>query len=465
LCACAAAIAGPDGCPPPSPPNPYQIGPVTTEAESCHQARFTWTLPVTLPTQYRLLVQNRPVLTLQPHGISAVVSYGVSKADHPRAIIQSLGPSGEVLAARSFLFDLPECVVKPVLRVKVIPVDLNPPNNNGPVITQAELGAFFFYDDDSVGAAIAQASFGRQRLIGDVHSYIEMPGSTYCTWNGTSYAFCNDEQMIPDALAIADPSIDFSQYDRVAFVFPTVVTGGASWIRLDTDEGEIPVYYAPVTGPLPLSGRITLHLHELGHLGGADEPNPRVIYHAGTLSGCTSGLFPADPSNVQADCLGSYTADIEPLGTAGGPVSVHPNAVHKERMGYLTSDHVLSIDLRPTDVDVDLYDITKPASGYQLVRVRLQPYGYDYFAEYRNETLPNGRLIRGVFVRLSRRIYQDHDTLNPSIGTLPPPLKLSGTVRVFDDPNQNVRIEWIQDFAGNTGARVRVGPSRGMPLP
>jgi hypothetical protein len=37
-------------------------------------------------------------------------------------------------------------------------------------------------------------------------------------------------------------------------------------------------------------------------------------------------------------------------------------------------------------------------------------------------------------------------------------------LHAFDDPIQNVRVEWLADLSGE-GARLRIGPSSGTPSP
>jgi hypothetical protein len=298
-----------------------------------------------------------------------------------------------------------------------------------------------------------------------VSGYFGVHGSDYCVWSESAGQFtqCAWAQMFETALGVADQSVDFSAYARVALLFSGISTGGVSFLSRSTNEGPIPAYGAPF--------KLTLHLHELGHLALAEESFRHGLSHSGSISGCPDRPFPADPSDPLADCsVLSSSGDISPMtSAAGGSASPHHTALHKERMGFLYPESVEVFDNRwLVDTEVDLYDINGPSWGAprQMVRIRLDPFGYEYYLEYRNEQLLDGSTLWGTIVRLAtpNRSGNLEDSLNGRGSISSNKVVLGSGLQAFDDPIQNVRVEWLGDLAGE-GARLRIGPSSGTPSP
>jgi hypothetical protein len=221
-------------------------------------------------------------------------------------------------------------------------------------------------------------------------------------------------------------------------------------------------------------------LHELGHIALTEDELQPPLGHAGRMH-CSARVYPADPSDMLADCIRtSSEGDIEPMTSIPGrSASLHYSAFHKERMGWIPPKrtavyHAWTVEPQ----ELWLHDVTRPATAEQtqLLRVLIGRFGYEYFAEYRLESLsddtPTGsNYLTGVVGRLaSRHFYGDwgqgiHDANVPdTVISSQGLIVLDAANPVFDDPDNDVRIEFLEIGPSNK-ARVRVGPSSGVLAP
>lgn len=464
LCGCALAAVGPSDC----EPGPYEARNVAAQVQGCHQARITWARPQQTPTSLRLrqwrFGGSRKIVDLPATATSYTLRSWWTPGDEIHVQVESLDASGVGLDVSEMVtIRPPACEALPLLRTAVLLVNLNPPVGDPTPWTLNEAADFFFGAQNSVGEAIYLNSFGRQQLVGNVYGYFGIDGASHCVWDAADGQFnqCQTGTLFPAVLDAAESLVDFSQYDRVAMLFSGRYTGGTSYVAMNTDEGPVPVHDAPFA--------VRMHLHEMGHNSLAEDPFLHALSHAGAfLNVCSGGRpFPVDPTAPQ-ECSGfSGSGDISPLTSdLIGGTSIHYTALHKALMGYLPAERIHNVDPRYQAQVFDLHDVTRPyvqdparPVGYQLIRIQLDPFGYEYYLEYRNELQATGTQIDGVVVRLARPSASGND-LN-SVGANRR-LILNSSKRVFDDPTNNVRVEWLRTLAGRT-AEISIGPSSGTP--
>jgi len=233
-------------------------------------------------------------------------------------------------------------------------------------------------------------------------------------------------------LDAADPMLDFSTTDRIAILMSSFDTGGCAE-RIPTAEGTRALVMARF--------EVTQQMHELGHASLDEGYRLMRIPHAGFVSCLPGLLFPVDLEDFAASgcTISSGGPDCGPMVSkpASGD-SVHYTALHKERMGYLSSDRV-AVEA-PTNAwkEITIHNVAAPsgAGTQQLLRVPLGVFGYSYYVEYRNEVFRDGWPFQGVIVRLAspERSASWVDSYTAAV-----PVILSEN-DAFDDPNHDVRI-------------------------
>jgi hypothetical protein len=464
LLVAAAALTTASSC----EPGPSVARSVQVTMSGCSRADIAWQAPPQEPATYDVLVTNRVAKTI-PGWQTATTVFAQFSKDLGGVSLRSRDAAGQSLGTSSVVFfSPPRCVNPSILRVKVLLINLDPPAGDPSPWTINEARDLFFGEDDSVRSAIVANSFGRQGMNGDVSGYYYVNGMNHCEWNGETFNPCNDGALATAALAAADTAVDFSQYDRVALLMGGKGFGGTAHFVISTQEGGKATVQAPF--------RAKSFVHELGHIAIAEDPSETIVGHAGRVNFCQGGRpFPADPGNLLADCAGlGSSGDIEPMTSQiGDTKSIHYNAFHKERMGWIPRENIAFHSPSPSERDIEIHDVTRFAANgdAQILRIPVGPFAYEYFVEYRNEVLSDGTTLRGAIVRLgSRKTGGDWgvgtssnmpDTLVSPSG----PLVLDASQQVFDDPDNNVRIRFVGFESSPDRVRLRVGPSSGVAAP
>ncbi|MBI1776460.1 MAG: hypothetical protein HYR63_14030 [Proteobacteria bacterium] len=169
-----------------------------------------------------------------------------------------------------------------------------------------------------------QASYGQLIIVGSDRSKDGTASDIYGPYD-TGTISCNF-----DAIALADPDIDYRQYDRIVVLAngDQCGEGGvASEIpgTYKTGEGTRQLTKATIFGhsfgDTTFNGRISNEaLHEYGHTLG--------LYHAGAW-------YCGKASVAPNGCYGNHV--WEPIDLVSQEsLYAHPNSVHKERLGWLT---------------------------------------------------------------------------------------------------------------------------------
>lgn len=224
---------------------------------------------------------------------------------------------------------------------------------------------------DSTASWIAEVSYGRTSLTGDVLDWRTMPWNDQPTCN---VVYGGQTQLVVDEL---DPLIDFSAYDRWLIFVPSNAGcwfGGYSSLgpmTFDSDEGTVSLSRAVMNGFGPWSS--LLAAHELGHsMAGLQHSSDYECGADSIRDGCA------------ASGLGALTDPYDVMGeTAGGG---HYNAPNKDALGWLGADVV---DVPPPGGSYSLLPYADPATGTRVLRI---PVHYDtmdtartryYYVSYR----------------------------------------------------------------------------------
>jgi hypothetical protein len=191
-----------------------------------------------------------------------------------------------------------------------------------------------------------------------------------------------------DAIALADPAIDYTKYDRVVVLVNNADCGGgglAATVPLSFQTGEGPRLLTVATlynagfGDATSLGKIGNEtLHEYGHTLGLQHGG---VLYCGSVSVAANGCF-----------ANQFVEPIELV--SQGALYAHPNSVHKERLGWLEGGRILPIWTSGT------YTINAYEDGTENIKVLKIPrklrapgapgspaIGY-YYLSYRRPTPP-----------------------------------------------------------------------------
>jgi hypothetical protein len=253
--------------------------------------------------------------------------------------------------------------------------------------------ASVFYDSNNPKSArsfFREASYGALKIAGASPSADGTAADIYGPYQ-MSNAACD----FP--LALADPDIDFSKYDRLIVLMNNskCCCGGVSdTVPRLINTGEGPRYmtlstiYNDVFGEAAVGGKIgSTTLHEYGHQLG--------MSHAGAWF-CPSAPVAAN------GCWGN--GYLEPIDLVSqGTIYAHPNPVHKERMGWLDGGRATVA----TSGSYTLHVYEDAANNLKVLKIpRRLPGGWFYLA-YRHASPPfddwvslTPQLAQGVTVHI-----------------------------------------------------------------
>ncbi|MEV6317964.1 M6 family metalloprotease domain-containing protein [Streptomyces sp. NPDC051776] len=245
---------------------------------------------------------------------------------------------------------------RPVRRLDAVMVFLSFPDSE-PQVEPAELAADYFPDTSRF---FERASYGRFRLHADpMRSWVRMPRSS------TSYGIKRDwdpgrrSAYLRDAVAAADPHVDFRRYDVVYLVADPDAPG------VDSDATKVVNFDQPLRADGTDVRRVVtvfeehppdrnVLAHETGHV--FDLPD---LYHR--------------PRDGKSD-WDTYVGDWDLMGSQFG-LAPEPIGWHKWKLGWLSRDQIGCVDHGGTHVH-SLDPLAAPSSrgaaegGKRMVVIR-----------------------------------------------------------------------------------------------
>ncbi len=243
---------------------------------------------------------------------------------------------------------------------------------------QKVVDTFFGQSGSSLDSYWKEASYNQTWATGDVYP---LDGGWYELDREYSCASGNDESSLLRAKAIelADPDIDYSQYERVVIVFPKP-SSGCRYAGLASlgcgmsvpDTTKLVSYAHQLSNYMGNSTQaLQLTCHESGHSLGLSHAGSRRFY-AGDGSRETLGAFGTSGTistyGDRFSCLGSW-------------VIGHYAASHKAKMGWLGGSALANVtstgqfNVAPTEA---------PGAGTKALKIKRGTGGNDFvWVEYR----------------------------------------------------------------------------------
>lgn len=220
----------------------------------------------------------------------------------------------------------------------------------------------------SVSGYYRENSYGRFQLDGDVHGWYELPVASTCVIKDLTLAAIN-------ALHANDAGVRFLDYRHFIVIAPYTNAScgdGSSLIGVSpflTPDGTVTGSRAVIR-----AGAATLYslAHELGHGLG--------LHHAGLLN-CDLAVTTATQCPVW-----EYGDHFDLMGGAYETMGGHFDALHKERLGWLNGEDVMTITtpgtytLRPLETaaeGVKALNLSRGDGSMLSIEYR-QPLGYDH---------------------------------------------------------------------------------------
>jgi M6 family metalloprotease-like protein len=207
--------------------------------------------------------------------------------------------------------------------------------------------------DPGINPYYQETSYGAMNLNGSaVVDWITLPknSSDYKVTGGIGV---DDEAVIKDALAAADPQVDFSKFDGFNVVLNTSIgviggTGGRAWLTLD---GVTKAWGR--TYDNNQSSMFGLFAHEMGHTFGFDHS-----------SGPYDTPYDSNYDQMSRGGTNHYDAKV-------GYMSQETNAYHRAAVGWIPDKRNLFV-LPGADTTVRIERLSKPTSaGYLIARIPL----------------------------------------------------------------------------------------------
>ncbi|MEK6818739.1 MAG: M12 family metallo-peptidase, partial [Nanoarchaeota archaeon] len=261
-------------------------------------------------------------------------------------------------------------------RTAVILVNFNNNPSNAPMSLQDVRDRFFDASrQKSINSYMRESSYNQTFLSGDVYGWYTLPFSQ----SAFSTQKCGLGMLRDGAISVASQFVNFVNYDRVFFVFPSTSCpysglGTVGWLNVNVpSQGTFPLSLSAISNPTYIDSGTAAH--EFGHNLG--------VFHSGDLE-CGSSPF-------QSSCYSS--ANIEEYGDIFDIMGTsfyyaHYGAYHKSRFGWLSSSQV-KMHNRQTPVAVNIEPIETSSLGIKTLRVPFEPttdidsITDSYYIEYR----------------------------------------------------------------------------------
>ena len=207
--------------------------------------------------------------------------------------------------------------------------------------------AFFGTAGRSLDGYWREASYGLASATGAVYGPYLLPANYDCT---------QTSQIRQDAIAAADPQVDFSIYTRIFIVMPSpagCAFGGLGSLGCGTsaDGGVGSTSWLTTFATTATDGLAYLAMHEGGH--------NLSLHHASTLDFGAEPLGPLGATGSHVE----YGDLFSTMGSSWG----HYAAPHKSKLGWLSSSNTQTIEAPGAFV---LLPYETPTTGLQTLRVR-----------------------------------------------------------------------------------------------
>ncbi len=223
----------------------------------------------------------------------------------------------------------------------------------------------------SLAYYVDEVSYGRASVKGNVYGWV--------TSEYTKSSLCSSEQFdaIADAVAKADPYVDFSKYEHLMIVSSdstmcgSSATGVAEFI---TDEGPVALTRSKLSSFQHL-GNTGTDIHEFGHQLGLRHANG---WECGSVA-------------VGEECQSiNYRDTLSIMGFTAG--KSHFNSFHKEQLGWFSSDEIKTITSGTytiTPLETKSNSNNKNNLGSEDLKMLKIPTasGYEYSIEFRRPIL------------------------------------------------------------------------------
>jgi hypothetical protein len=255
-------------------------------------------------------------------------------------------------------------------------------------------------------------SSANTHLRGQLHDYmnetsfgkVNLTGDSYGWFTATIGKTCELFNIGNEAVKVADPSVNFSQYQHLMVVFPKDVCtfAGIGYVGFalsyTTNEGTIPLYTTAVpTDYFELRSTS----HEIGHNFGARHSN-----------GWECGSLTDGPNCTSTGYANHYE-------TMGGNLPFHFGGNHKELFGWLPTTSVMNVT---TDGTYAIRPIESATTLPQVLKIKRDA-KTSYYVENRVATgfdtgLPTGA-VNGAVIKIAPTIISSGDShiIDSSPGT------------------------------------------------
>lgn len=254
---------------------------------------------------------------------------------------------------------------------KVVVILANFLDNTSQPFTPAYASSVVF---GPVNSYYQEASFGKASLSGDVFGWYTLPINQTCTYS----------TIQSQAIAAADPYVNFKNYSRIVIGFP--ISGSCGWAgmgsvgkwNVSTADGSVRASLAWIVGSYFSLGVIG---HEMGHNFG--------VWHANALE-CSTESIGDSCSTVDYG---------DPYNIMGNISNGHFDTYHKEYFNWFDPGNVRLVT---TDTVVSIEPIENSSAGVLGVKIPRDkdgsgnPLNYLYL-EYRKQTGYDSSLLGNVY--------------------------------------------------------------------
>ncbi|MBI4019874.1 MAG: hypothetical protein HY367_00965 [Candidatus Aenigmarchaeota archaeon] len=182
---------------------------------------------------------------------------------------------------------------------------------------------------------------------------------------------CNQEGVLTDAIAAADPAITFNNYSRLVIIVPFSASCGVNGIGTIGKRSNVPTQDGPVNVSISWIAEFAVNnnrtvKHEFGHNFGNRHAS---FYDCGSVPIRGSG------------CILSEYGDIYSI--MGQPSAGHYNALHKEYTGWFNQPGTPRIEEASQSGTYTIEPIeTNTSGGLKAIKITRNPPDY-LFIEYR----------------------------------------------------------------------------------
>ena len=313
-------------------------------------------------------------------------------------------------------------------------------DDNSQPFTPSDMSQRIFGDSNSANFFYREASYNNIFLTGNVVGWYTVPINKTCNYSGQQR----------EAIAAADPYVDFRLYSRIVLVNP--YCGGAATIGkifFSTQDGNITASVTWLRADFAIGSLPSLE-HELGHNFG--------LYHANSLD-CGTEI-------IGEPCISSRYGDLyDIMGNTSYPYKYF-NSFHAEKLGWLLGSNIVQVTssgsysiepLETVSSGVKTLKIQRSASEFLYLEYR-QPIGLDKNID----STPLHNITQGALLH-TNLFSDDGDTqlLDATPQSLDPLIDFYdaslGSGRSISDPRTGTQINIVSRTASTLTVNVTLG--------